>query len=344
MAKRTVKGQFIDVIDFVDRAQKKQLVSKYTREGDEIKQGARLIVRNGQAAVFVHRGQIADIFEPGHYKLSTRNLPLLSTLAAAGHMFNSPIKSDVYFVNTTQFINNKWGTKSPVIKRDPEMGIVRITSFGTFSFQVKDVKLFMEELFGARSLNLTEEIVQYLSSFVGESIAQCLGESESSVLDLAMHYRELSAGITEYVNGKAKELGIEIPQAAIENIGLPEEVEKLIDEQSGIGLASRDMDAFVQYQSARAIRDAAKQPGGVAGLGASMAVGKKVASSMDESLTKKSSSKKANRTAKESVSETPPKEKGSVADQLVKYKDLLDRGILTREEYEEVKGMLLKEI
>ncbi len=339
-----IRSQFIDVIEYVDNSQKKQLVHKFTRENDEIKQGAKLIVRNGQAAVFVHRGQIADIFEQGNYKLSTKNLPVLSTIAAFPYHFNSPIKSDVYFVNTTQFINNKWGTKSPVIRKDPEMGIVRITSFGTYAFRVKDVPVFMNEIFGARSLNFTEEIIQYLSSFVGESIAQCLGEMDASVLDLATHYRELSSMVTSYVNEKSDELGIEITQAAIENIGLPQEVEKLIDEQSGIGLASRDMDSFVQYQSARAIRDAARQPGGVAGLGAGIAVGRNVASEMDASLSKDTGKKSEKKRSSEGKTSKQKKSSTSVADQLIKYKDLLDRGILTQEEYDEVKEMLLKEI
>ena len=188
-----LKDQFIDVIEFVDDSPEKLLVSKFARKGDEIKQGARLVVRNGQAAVFVHRGIIADVFGPGNYKLNTGNLPLLSALAALPTLFNSAIKSDLYFINTTQYINNRWGTKSPIIKRDPEMGIVRITSFGTFSFKVNNPEIFMTEMFGARSLNMTQDIVEYLTSFVGESIAQCLGESEQSIIDLATHYRQLSS-------------------------------------------------------------------------------------------------------------------------------------------------------
>ncbi len=337
-----VKGQFIDVIEFVDDSPNKLLVYKYTRNGDEIKQGAQLVVRNGQAAVFVCRGQIADIFEPGNYKLNTGNLPILSTLAAVPYMFNSPIKSDLYFINTTQFINNKWETKNPIIKRDSEMGIVRIRANGSFSFRVRNPKTFMNEIFGARSMNLSVDIVQYLQSFVGEAIAQCLGETDSSVLDLATHYMQLSSMITLYVTNKASELGIEIPQATIENITLPKEVEQLIDEQSGIGLASRNMDSFVQYQSARAIRDAAKQPGGMAGLGASIAVGQTVASSMSSTLGQKSAQNQ--NTADTQQSAESKEDASSIADKLSQYKDLLDRGILTQEEFDEVKAMLLKRL
>ncbi len=326
-----IRGQFIDVIEFVDDSPQKQLVSKFTRQGDEIKQGARLIVRSGQAAVFVCKGQIADILGPGDYKLDTGNLPILSTLAAIPYLFNSPIKSDLYFINTTQFINNNWGTKNPIIKRDPELGMVRIKAFGVFSFRVEDPSVFMNEFFGARRMNMTADIIQYLRSFVGEAIAQCLGETEESVLDLATHYRELASTITPYVNAKSEALGIEVSEAAIESITLPKEVEKLIDEQSGIGLAARNMDQFVQYQSARAIRDAARQPGGLSGVGASMAVGKKVAASMDASL--------------DNGADTGKKDKhAETADTLVRYKELLDQGILTQEEFDSLKARILSDL
>ena len=328
-----VKGQFIDVIEHVDE-EGKQLVYKYDRGDDEIKQGARLIVREGQCAVFVSKGRVADVFLPGSYRLDTGNLPLLSTLAALPTRFNSPIKSDLYFVNTTQFFNNRWQTKSPVIKRDAEMGIVRITAGGTFAFRVADAWTFMAEVFGARRLDLTEDIVEYLTSMVGESIAQCLGESRASVLDLAVHYRSLSDALTPYVNEKAAPLGLEVAEATVDTVGLPEAVEKLLDEQSGIGLAARDMDAFVQYQSARAIRDAARQPGGMAGIGAGLAVGRMVSDAITGSA---GGAKPAAKAA------GPAEPAASVADQLLKYKQLLDQGVLTQAEFDEVKAMLLKE-
>ena len=160
-------GQFIDVIEHIDESNK-LLVSKYERYGNEIKQGAQLIVRNGQCGVFVHRGQIADVFPPGSYKLDTHNLPLLSNLAALPYKFNSPIKSDLYFINTTQFINNRWGTKNPILMRDPDFDVIRVTAFGTYAFQVTEPKRFMEQVFGARKLNMTYDILAFLNSFVAE--------------------------------------------------------------------------------------------------------------------------------------------------------------------------------
>ena len=265
-------GQFIDVIEYIDESNK-LLVYKFTRQGNEIKEGSNLIVRNGQAAVFVHRGQIEDIFLPGNYKLDTGNLPILSSLKAVTTLFNSPIKSDLYFVNTTQFIGNKWGTKNPILMRDNDFGMVRITAFGSFSFQVSDVNVFMNEVFGARKLNMTYDIMEFLESFISESISEAIGQSGVPVLDLATNYRKLADLVRDYANKKARKMGIDVFEAVIENISLPEEVEKLIDEQSGIGMAAQNMDNFMKYQTARAMRDASKQKGGLAGLGAGFAFG-----------------------------------------------------------------------
>ena len=316
-----VKGQFIDVIEHVDESNK-LLVYKWERYGDEIKQGASLIVREGQAAVFVHKGQIADVILPGSYKLDTNNLPVLSSLAALPRLFNSPIKSDLYFINTTQFIGNRWGTKNPIMMRDADFGFVRVTAFGVYSFRVKDAAVFIREVFGARKMNMTYDILQYLNSFVSESIAEVIAKSETPILDLAVNYRGLSTMLREKVNEKAAFLGLEIIEAVVENVSLPPEVEKAIDEQSGIGLASKNMDTFVQYQTVRAMRDASKQQGGLAGLGAGMAFGKKIAETI----------------------ETPAANTNGInpVEKLREYKSLLDEGIITQEEFDALKKQLLK--
>lgn len=314
-----IKGQFIDVIEYVDESNK-MLVYKFARQGDEIKQGANLIVRNGQAAVFVHRGQIADIFLPGNYKLETGNLPVLSSLRAVTSLFNSPIKSDLYFVNTTQFIGNKWGTRNPILMRDKDIGVVRVTAFGSYSFRVNNVELFMNDVFGARKLNLTYDILEFLQAFVAESISETIAESGIAVLDLAMNYRRLSEMVREYVNQKANKIGITITETVIENISLPEEVERLIDEQSGIGMASKNMDNFMKYQTARAMRDASKQEGGLAGLGAGFAFGEQIS---------------------KTVSNNTDNDEKSNVDKIREYKKLLDEGIITNEEFSEVKKQIL---
>lgn len=274
-----LKSQFIDVIEYIDESNK-ILVIKYDRFQNEIKQGSKVMVRESQAGVFLKGGQLADILPAGTHTLNTNNLPILSTLAAFGFGFNSPIKADLYFVSLKQFAGNKWGTPNPILFRDKEFNMVRIRAFGTYAFRVNNIEIFMKEIFGTQRKVLTYDIIEYLSSYISEAVSVALAECNLPVIDLAIKYRELSTSIQELVNEKAKSIGIEFSNVNIENISLPDEVEKLIDEQSGIGMASKDMNTFMQYQSARAMRDAAQQEGGLAGLGAGMALGHNMASNI----------------------------------------------------------------
>jgi len=318
-----VKDQFLDVIEFED-VSNKLIVLKYQRESgnNELKQGSKVIVREGQSAVFLKGGQLADILPPGTHTLTTDNLPVLSTLKAFPFLFASPVIADLYFVSTRQFIDNKWGTKNPIMKRDGEFNMVRLRAFGKFSFRITDVATFMREVFGSKGIVMTYDIVEYLSSLVTEAFAVTVGESTMPVLDLVAEYRNLSSAIQEKLNTQVSAIGVQFSDVLIENIALPEEVEKLIDEQSGIGMASRDMNTFMQYQTARAMRDAAKQKGGLAGLGAGMALGNTMAKNIQETTSS-------------------PKEEKSKAEQLRELKALLDEGILTQEEFDAEKKAIL---
>lgn len=318
-----VKDQFLDVIEFED-VSNKLIVLKYQREtgNNELKQGSKVIVREGQSAVFLKGGQLADILPPGTHTLTTDNLPVLSTLKAFPFLFASPVIADLYFVSTRQFIDNKWGTKNPIMKRDGEFNMVRLRAFGKFSFRITDVATFMREIFGSKGIVMTYDIVEYLSSLVTEAFAVTVGESTMPVLDLVAEYRNLSSAIQEKLNAQVSAIGVQFSDVLIENIALPEEVEKLIDEQSGIGMASRDMNTFMQYQTARAMRDAAKQKGGLAGLGAGMALGNTMAKNIQETTIS-------------------PKEEKSKAEQLRELKALLDEGILTQEEFDAEKKAIL---
>lgn len=319
-----VKDQFLDVIDFVDTSNK-LIVAKYGRESgnNELKQGSKVIVRESQCAVFLKGGKLADIMYPGTYSLTTDNFPVLSSLKAFPTLFISPLIADVYFVSTRQFIDNKWATKNPIMMRDKDFNMVRVRAFGKFSFRIVDVSKFMTEIFGTKGIVLTYDIVEYLSSMVTEAFSVVLGECEMSVLDLATEYRKLSETIQKRVNERAETSGIEFSDVIVENVSLPDEVEKLIDEQSGIGMAKQDMTTFMQYQTARAMRDASKQKGGLAGLGAGMAVGRTMAQSIQKATNTEETQK-------------------SKADQLREIKALLDEGILTQEEFDHEKKIILE--
>lgn len=318
-----VKDQFLDVIEF-ENISNKLIVLKFQRESgnNELKQGSKVIVREGQCAVFLKGGQLADILSPGTHTLTTDNLPVLSSLKAFPFLFASPVIADLYFVSTRQFIDNKWGTKNPIMKRDGEFNMVRLRAFGKFSFRITDVATFMREVFGSKGIVMTYDIVEYLSSLVTEAFAVTVGESQMAVLDLVTEYRNLSTAIQEKLNEQVAAIGVQFSDILIENITLPEEVEKLIDEQSGIGMASRDMGTFMQYQTARAMRDAAKQKGGLAGLGAGMALGNTMAKNIQETTD-------------------APKQEKSKAEQLRELKALLDEGILTQEEFDAEKKAIL---
>jgi membrane protease subunit (stomatin/prohibitin family) len=316
-----VKDQFMDVIEYIDESNK-IIVNKYNRPNNEIKQGARVIVRESQAAIFLKGGELADILYSGTYSLNTDNLPILSTLTAFGYGFNSPIKADLYFISLRQFIDNKWATKTPIIKRDNEFNMARIRSFGKYAFRIVDVEKFMKELFGTQGKVLTYDIIEYLSSLITESVVITIGETNMPILDLAIKYRELSSVVQKTANIKAAQMGIEFSNVVIESISLPDEVEQMIDEQSGIGMASKDMNTFMKYQTARAMRDASKQEGGLAGLGAGMALGNTMAGTISNATSFETNCK-------------------SSADQLRELKNLLDEGILTQEEFDAKKKQIL---
>lgn len=319
-----IKDQFLDVIEYEDKSNK-IVVTKFRRESgnDELKQGSKVIVRESQCAVFLKGGQLAEILPPGTYSLKTENFPILTKLEAFPYLFVSPVIADVYFVSTRQFIDNKWATKNPIMKRDRDFSMARIRAFGKFAFKISDVALFMREIFGTKGIVMTYDIVEYLSSMVTETFSTVVGESTLSILDLAAGYKTISTTMQEKLNEQIKITGIQFSDVVIESISLPDDVEKLIDEQSGIGITKDNMEAFMQYQTARAMRDAARQKGGLAGLGAGLAFGNTIAQNVQSV----------------SNSNSQPKSK---AEQLRELKSLLDDGILTQEEFDMEKKHVLE--
>ncbi|MEM9269032.1 MAG: SPFH domain-containing protein [Pseudomonadota bacterium] len=266
-----LKGQFIDVIHWTDDSSD-TLVWRFEREDHEIKYGAKLTVREGQSAVFVHEGQLADVFTPGLYMLETNNMPILTTLQHWDHGFRSPFKSEVYFVNTTRFQNLKWGTKNPIMLRDPEFGPIRLRAFGTYSIRVKDPGRFMVEIVGTDGEFTTDEISYQIRNIIVSRFSTAIAQSGIPVLDMAANTEDLGKLLAAKISPELAEFGIEMPALFIENISLPSAVEAALDKRSSMGIAG-DLGRYTQYSAAEAMTEAAKNPGGDGGMGAGLGMG-----------------------------------------------------------------------
>ncbi|NLG37918.1 MAG: zinc-ribbon domain-containing protein [Clostridiales bacterium] len=280
-----IKSQFIEVIEWTDDA-RDTMVFQFPVRGKEIKMGAQLTVRPSQAAVFVNEGQIADVFSPGRYELTTQNMPILTKLKSWKYGFNSPFKAEVYFVNTRQFTDQKWGTMNPIMMRDAEFGMLRLRAYGIYSFRVDDPGKFMTEAFGTSALFTLDGISGQLKRSIVSGISDLLGEFKKPALDLAMYYDELSADACTRVQQRFEPFGLKIESLYIENISLPEEVEKVLDQRTSMGVIG-NMGTFTQYQAAQAIREAARNEGGGlagagVGLGAGAALGQAFAGAMNQ--------------------------------------------------------------
>lgn len=279
-----LRAELIDIIEWVDDS-RHTIAWRFPRYQNEIKNGAQLIVRPGQMAVFVHRGELADAFGPGHYELKTDNLPILSTLAGWKYGFNSPFKAEVYFVNTRQITDLKWGTPNPIMLRDADFGPIRLRAFGTYIMQAVDPKALLKELIGTDSHFEIDEINELMRSIIASSFADLVGESKISALDLAANYRELSEQLRQTVVEKVDdEYGLNIPQLFIVNVSLPEEVEKAMDTRSSMGVIG-DMGRFQQFQMGKAMTAAAENPGsGGASEGMGLGMGFAMANQMVQGM------------------------------------------------------------
>ncbi|MDZ4093281.1 MAG: SPFH domain-containing protein [Paracoccaceae bacterium] len=268
-----LKGEFIDVIHWVDDT-RDTMVWRVEREGHAIKYGAKLTVREGQAAVFIHEGQMADVFSPGLYQLETNNLPLMTTLQHWDHGFQSPFKSEIYFINTTRFNDLKWGTKNPIICRDPEFGPVRLRAFGTYSMRVTDPAKFMVEVVGTDGEFTADEISFQVRNVIMQELSRVLASAGIPVLDMAANTTDLGKLVTTAIAPKISEYGLTLPEFYIENISLPEEVEKVLDKRTSVGIAG-DLNKYMQFNAAEALANPGTGAGAAmsAGMGAAMGLG-----------------------------------------------------------------------
>ncbi|CAN5790826.1 SPFH domain-containing protein [soil metagenome] len=264
-------GELVDIIQFLDESGD-TLVHRFERYNNEIKNGAKLVVREGQAAVFVNEGQIADVFPPGTFTLTTQNLPLLSTLKGWKYGFESPFKAEVYFVSTRQFTDLKWGTMNPIMRRDPEFGPVRLRAFGNYAFRINDPAAFVRQIAGTNGRFTVDGIQDQLRALIVARFADTLGESSIPMLDLAGNQSELGEKIGGIIRPEFTAYGVELTKLLVENISLPPEVEAALDKRSSMGIIG-NMQQYGQFQAANAMEQAAKNPGSGAAQGMGMNMG-----------------------------------------------------------------------
>ena len=267
-----VKGQFIDVIQFLDDS-RDTIVWRFPRQGNEIKMGAQLVVREGQMAVFENEGKIADVYQPGTYTLETQNMPILSDLKGWKYGFNSPFKAEVYFVGTRLYTDMKWGTQEPVTVRDKEFGMVRLRAFGTYAMQVVDGAKLLRQLVGTDSNFTTDEISEFLKQNIVSQLGTALANSGVPMLDLASNQQSIGDGLATTLTTSFADMGVTIPKFVIQNISLPPEVSAMLDKRTEMGVLG-NLDEFTKFQAASAITEAASNPGGgIAGAGVGLGVG-----------------------------------------------------------------------
>ncbi|WP_424990636.1 SPFH domain-containing protein [Fluviibacterium sp. S390] len=264
-----LSGEFIDVIHWTDDT-RDTMVWRFERQGHAIKYGAKLTVREGQAAVFIHEGQMADVFTPGLYMLETNNMPVLTTLQHWDHGFRSPFKSEIYFVNTTRFNNLKWGTKNPIMLRDPEFGPTRLRAFGTYTIRVADPAKFMVEIVGTDGEFTMDEISFQIRNIIVQEFSRTIAASGIPVLDMAANTADLGKLVAAEIAPTLAGYGLAMPELYIENISLPPAVEKALDMRTSMGLAG-DLGEYTRYSAAEAMTTAAATPN--SGMGASIGAG-----------------------------------------------------------------------
>ena len=277
-----LRGELIDIIEWLDPS-RDTMVYRFPRHGNEIKMGAKLVVRESQVAVFIDEGQLADIYSPGTHTLHTENMPILSTLKGWKYGFQSPFKAEVYFINTRQFTDLKWGTLNPIMLRDPEFGPVRLRAYGTYAFRVVDPAKFIREIVGTDGHFTTDDVTNQIRNLIVARFTDILGESKVPILDLAANYDELGKFLTKRIDDDMEGYGLDVTKMLVENISLPPAVEEALDKRSSMGVIG-NLQQYTQFQAANAMEKAADNPGGMAGGGMGMGMGFAMANQIGQAM------------------------------------------------------------
>jgi membrane protease subunit (stomatin/prohibitin family) len=338
------KKQFIDIIQWTEDGQG-TLAWRFPMRDMEIQYGASLTVRESQMAVFVNEGKVADVFGPGMYKLTTQTIPVLTYLKNWDKVFESPFKSDVYFFSTRQQTDQRWGTPQPITIRDKDFGAVRLRAFGNYAYSIVDPKAFHTKISGTRDVYTVAELDGQLRGVFLQHISDAIAESGIPFLDLAANQIEFANALSKELTPAFAELGLRLDLVTVQNLSLPEELQKILDQRIGMGMVGNDMGKFMQYQTGQAIPEMAKGAaaggGGIAGdamgLGAGIAMGQVLAQNLQKGLQGTPS---ADVPAAAAASVKPD----DVIATLEKLGELKAKGILTQEEFDAKKAELLKKL
>lgn len=345
-----IKKQFIDIIQWTETGDG-TLAWRFPMAEMEIQNGASLTVRESQIAVFVNEGQVADVFGPGMYKLTTQTLPVLTYLKNWDKLFESPFKSDVYFFSTRQQVDQKWGTPQPITIRDKDFGAVRLRAFGNYSFRIGDAKLFHTEISGTRDIYSVADLDGQLRGLVLQNISNAIASSGVPFLDLAANQVQFAQALAVQLVPEFAKIGIKLEAITVQNVSLPEELQKILDQRIGMGMVGNDMGKFMQYQTAQAIPKFAEGAGGgsgiagdAMGLGAGVALGQVLAQNLSQGLSQANPAAAAGAAAAQQQPAVAVVSPADVMTTLEKLGELKTKGILTQEEFDAKKADLLKKL
>lgn len=343
-----IKKQFIDVLQWTEDSDG-TLAWRFPMAGLEIQNGATLVVRESQMALFVDEGKVADVFGPGTYKLTTQTLPVLTYLKNWDKLFESPFKSDVYFFSTRQQVDQKWGTPQPITVRDAEFGAVRIRAFGNYAYRVVDPKKFHTEISGTREAYTVQDLDGQLRGLIMQQISVAIAQSKIPFLDLAANQLLFAQALSQALNPAMEGYGLKLEAMTVQSISLPEELQKVLDQKIGMGMVGNDIGKFMQYQTAQAIPKMAEgvgaggDAGGLAGaglgMGAGVAMGQILAQNMQSAL--QGTAPAAGAAAAAAPVGVKPED---VMATLEKLGELKSKGILTDDEFNAKKAELLKKL
>lgn len=322
-----VKKQFIDVIDWTE-SDEATLSFRYPMEDREIQNGGKLTVREGQMALFINEGEVADLFGPGLHTLTTKTLPIMTSLNNWDKLFASPFKSDVIFFNTREQLNQKWGTPQPITFRDKELGPIRIRAFGSYSYKLKNPKVFYQKVAGTKEKIGPQDLEGQLRATIVSSIGATIGNASVAFLDMAANQLQFSETLKTALAPALANYGLELQTFMVESITLPEEVQAYFDKASSMRVMG-DLAKYAQFQAADSISTAAANSGGMAGMGAGLGAGAAIGQAMSGALGGLGASSQS--------SENP-------MDTINKLHELMTKGIITESEFNEKKTELLKKI